>query len=166
MQSKILEKSWLLVVIILYACNHGIAPTGTPYEPENPGGISGYIYYQNWPPAEEVKNLKLIVFLEFPPDDIFSEVQTGRAIVHPPEFSESLPQFVNSSYYFLQLDPGTYEYVVIAQQYAGLFDWRAVGQYDTTPADSFPSPVTVINDSILPDIDIYVDFNNLPIQSF
>ena len=166
MQSKISEKSWLLVVLILYACNHGIAPTGTPPELKNPGGISGYIHYQNWPPPDDVKNLKLIVFLEFPPDDIFSEVLTGKAIVHPPELSESLPQFVDSSSYLLQLDPGTYEYVVIAQQYGGEFDWRAEGQYDTTLTDSLPSPVTVISDSILHDIDIYVDFNNLPIQPF
>jgi len=160
------QKSSAFILLLLVACNHGIAPTGTPSEPENPGGISGHIYYQNWPPPADVKNLKLIVFLEFPPDDIFSEVQTGRAIVHPSEFSESLPQFVDSSFYLLQLDPGTYEYVVIAQQYDGLFDWRAVGQYDTTPTDSLPSPVTVISDSILPDIDIFVDFNNLPIQPF
>ena len=163
---RILQKYSLFIILFLTACNHGIAPTGMPPEVKNSGGISGYIYYQNWPPVVEVKNLKLIVFLEFPPDDIFGEVQTGRAIVHPPEFSESLPQFVDSSSYLLQLDPGTYEYVVIAQQYAGLFDWRAVGQYDITPADSFPSPVNVISDSILPDIDIYVDFNNLPIQPF
>jgi hypothetical protein len=166
MRLKISEKSWLLVVIIIYACNHGIGPTDTPDKPQNPGGISGQIYYQNWPPAEEVKNLKVIVFLEYPPDDILNEVQSGRAIVHPPELSVSLPQFVDSSYYVVQLEPGIYEYVVVAQQYGGLLDWRAVGHYSTIQSDSIPSPVLVISDSILQDIDIYVDFDNLPIQPF
>ena len=163
---KILEKFWLLIIILLYACNHGIAPTDTPDKPQNPGGISGKIYYQNWPPAEEIKNLKVIVFLEFPPDDIFNEVQSGRAIVYPPELSVSLPQLVDSSNYEVQLEPGIYEYVVIAQQYGGFLDWRAVGHYSTIHSDSIPSPVVVISDSILHDIDIYVDFNNLPIQPF
>jgi hypothetical protein len=166
MHLKISEKIGITILLILYACNHGIAPTGVPDKPQNPGGISGKIYYQNWPPGDEIKNLKVIVFLEFPPDDIFSEVQSGRAIVHPPELSESLPQFVESSYYEIQLDPGIYEYVVIAQQYGGLLDWRAVGQYSTIQSDSIPSPVTILSDSILQDIDIYVDFDNLPIQPF
>ena len=166
MLSKISEKFLLLVIVFLIACNHGIAPTDAPDEPQNPGGISGQIYYQNWPPAEEVKNLKVIVFVEYPPDDIFNEVQSGRAIVYPSELSVSLPQFVDSSYYEVQLEPGIYEYVVVAQQYGGLLDWRAVGHYTTTNSDSVPSPVVVLSDSILPDIDIYVDFNNLPIQPF
>ena len=158
----------LIIFLSLFvaACNHGIAPTGTPSEPALPGAISGFIYYKNWPPAEEIKNLKLIVFLEFPPDNIILQVQSGRAVIHPPELSESLPQFVDSTSYELQLDAGRYEYVVVAQQYGGYFDWRAVGHYDITPADSFPSPVSVISDSILSGIDIYVDFANLPIQPF
>ncbi len=161
-----LQKILLFLAILNTACDHGIAPTGAPPGPSNPGGVSGIVYYQNWPPAEEVKNLKVIVFLEFPPGNILNEVQSGRAIVHPPDISESLPQFVDSTAYSVQLEAGIYEYVVVAQQYGGLLDWRAVGQYDTTPADSFPSAIEVFSDSILSDIDIYVDFNNLPIQPF
>jgi len=148
----------LFIILLLFACNHGLSPTG-PESISKDNGISGTIFYQNWPPADSIKNLKLVVFKEFPPDDILSE-----AVYYPPGFSESLPQFVDSTDYFMALEPGVYEYIVVAQQYGGFLDWRAVGQYDTTRQDSLPTSVTILPGSVLPDINIYVDFENLPIQ--
>jgi hypothetical protein len=154
-----------LVSILILACDHGLAPSDVQKK-GGASGISGTITYQNWPPAASIKNLKIIIFIEFPPDNIFQEVQSGRAIVFPADFSESLPQFVDSFEYSFMVDPGTYEYVVVAQQFGGLFDWRAVGQYDTTPEDSLPTAITVTPNSILSDVNINVDFNRLPIQPF
>jgi hypothetical protein len=45
-------------------------------------------------------------------------------------------------------------------------DWRSAGQYDITPQDSLPSAVMIESGVTLEHIDIYVDFDNLPIQPF
>ena len=61
-----------------------------------------------------------------------------------------------------------YEYIVVAQQFgpAVFFDWRVVGQYDTTLTDTIPTSVEVFTDSVIKGINIYVDFDSLPGQRF
>jgi len=153
---------FFITIFWLQYCNHGLSPI------PRPAGISGIITYQNWPPPDSIKILKLVVFRNFPPGNIIEEVQSKRAIYYPTVLTESLPQFVDSTEYRLALEPGVYEYIVIAQQYGEIIetDWRVVGQYDTTAADTLPSAITVLADSILKDININVDFMNLPIQPF
>lgn len=104
------------------------------------------------------------MFRNFPPGNILEEVLTGSAVFSPPDLDTSLPIWVDSTAYSIELDPGEYEYIVVAQQFGELYDWRAVGQYDTTPEDSLPTPVTVPANTFLEQIDIQVDFDNLPIQ--
>jgi hypothetical protein len=130
-------------------------------------GISGTIFYENWP-TDSLRDLRLVVFKYYPPDSIKNEILGGRAFVYPGLTKKGLPFNVDSTNYIHELDPGEYGYVVVAQRYGSdvLADWRAVGQYDTVPADVEPSAVTVIADSLLYDIDIYVDFDNLPPQPF
>ena len=155
---KIIYTFFLLV--ILYACDHGIAPKPTQT------GISGTIYYKNWPPLEQILMLKLVVFREYPPENIVEEVTSGRAIFYPEDLTTSLPLDVDSTFFFVEMDTGNYEYIVVAQQYGTLTQWLAVGQYDTTPSDPMPTGITVYQDEILSDINIYVDFDSLPIQPF
>ncbi|KAA3609907.1 MAG: hypothetical protein D8M58_08310 [Calditrichaeota bacterium] len=154
-----------LFSFLLISCDHGIKP---PDLPSQKTGISGTIYYNNWPPADSIENLKLVVFNNFPPDDIVAEVIAGDAIAYPEDLTEKLPIGDDSTAYIMELKAGLYEYVMIAQQYGpGIFtDWRSVGQYDLSLSDSLPTAVTVIQDSVLENINIFVDFNNLPIQPF
>ncbi len=154
-----------IVIFFVISCDHGIKP---PDLPEQKTAISGTIFYTNWPVADSLQNLKLVIFKIFPPADIVSEVIAGNAIAYPENLTENLPYNQDSTIYEMELEPGDYAYVVIAQQFgADVFnDWRAVGQYDTTLADSLPSSLTVVQDSVLKNIDIYVDFKNLPIQPF
>jgi hypothetical protein len=150
------------ILLLFYACDHGIGPK------EKQTGISGTIYYKNWPPVVELINLKLIVFKNFPPGNIINEVLSGEAIVYPEDLSTSLPINVDSTEFILEMDSGTYEYIVVAQQY-GLdvySNWRAVGHYDLTPLDSLPTEINVIEDELLQNLYIYVDFDSLPIQPF
>ena len=164
-----MNRKWIIrqllffIVIWFNSCDHGLAPAEVEV-PVSRSGITGQITYTNWP--DSVINLKIIVFKEFPPENILVEIQSGNAIVYPPELEISLPKYVDSTAYSLLLEPGEYGYVVIAEQFGGLFDWRAVGQHDTTALDSLPTSVTVLPDSFLNGINIDVDFNNLPIQPF
>jgi hypothetical protein len=152
-------------LFFILSCDHGIKP---PDLPEQKTAISGTIFYTNWPVADSLQNLKLVIFKNFPPEDIVSEVIGGNAVAYPENLTENLPYNQDSTFYEMELEAGDYAYVVIAQQFgADVFnDWRAVGQYDTSPADSLPTAITVVQDSVLKNIDIYVDFKNLPIQPF
>ncbi|MCB0281818.1 MAG: hypothetical protein KDF60_04495 [Calditrichaeota bacterium] len=156
---------FVLVLFFLITCDHGIAPDN---ESSSITGISGSVYFRNWPPADSIKLLKMVVFYNFPPKDILSEVLNDSAFAYPTALTESLPYGIDSLHYEMELKAGRYGYIVIAQQYGDdIFnDWRAVGQHDKTPADSLPTAVFVEKGILKTNIDIIVDFNQLPVQPF
>ena len=164
-----IKQAILLFVVILFlffSCNHGL----TPVE-ENPGdltGISGTIFYSSWSAADSIYNLRLVVFKNYPPANILTEVLTGQAIVYPALDQEGLSHPVTSTEYQLELAPGSYAYVVVAQQFGPNVqrDWRAVGQFDTTVSDSLPTAITIGEGELLKNIDINVDFTKLLPQPF
>ena len=164
---KYILRLFIILLFVAWACDHGLAPPGET-GPSKPTGISGIIYYQNWPPQDSVLNLKLVVFNDYPPGDIVTEVLNGNAKAYPEDLADRLPYGVDTTHYQMELAPRTYAYVVVAQQYGGNLyaDWRAVGQYDATPQDSLPTSVTVIKDSVISGINIYVNFDSLPPQPF
>jgi hypothetical protein len=158
---------FIIILIFTNKCDHGLAPP----EPEvKMTGISGTIFYQHWPAADSLYDLRLVIFQNYPPDSILSEVMNGRAVVYPAIGEPSLTCNIDTAYYLVELSPASYQYIVVAQQYKPNFQeqasWRVVGQYDTTLTDTLPTAVNVIQDSILEKIDIYVDFDHLPIQPF
>ncbi len=159
-------KYLLVFVVILVACDHGIDP-GDIEPPAQ--GISGTIHYYNWPPQNTLFDLRLIVFNDYPPGDIWFQITQSKAFVYPPIGPDNLPYFEDSTDFIMQLEVGTYEYVVIAQQVGPSYtieDWRAVGQYDTTLLDTIPTAITIEKDSLLQEINIIVDFDSLPGQPF
>lgn len=162
---KILIISFFLIT---QSCDHGINPEKPDQIEQQFSGISGTIYYQNWPPQDSLLDLRLVVFKNYPPADIVSEVTTGEAIAYPEISLGALPFYVDSTDFELNLDPRIYAYVVVAQQYgpAIFFDWRVVGQYDTTSFDTLPTSIEIFSDSIVSNINIYVDFDSLPGQPF
>jgi hypothetical protein len=156
----------VFILFIFPACDHGLKPTGVNSEKRT--GITGYISYQNWPTPDSLVDLRLVIFRYNPPDNILTEVLSGNAIVHPGLNDSSLPFYEDTTEFVVELDPGVYEYVVVAQQYGPNIsaDWLAAGQYDTVMADPLPTNITVEPGKLLMDININVDFNDLPLQPF
>ena len=167
MKINLINKSvFILILVILFACDHGIDPEDVEAPLQ---GVSGTIYYHNWPQQSTLLDLRLIVFKNYPPVNIFSEITQGNAVVHPPLGSpDNLPYFEDSTDFTVTLEEGYYGYVVVAQQYGPdiLKDWRAVGQYDTTLHDTIPTAITIEKDSPLEGINVIVDFDSLPGQPF
>jgi hypothetical protein len=152
------------IIFLTIECNHGLSPSDAAIIT----GISGIITYEdNWPPADSLLELRLVAFKKFPPQNVIVEVLTGEAIVYPPIDSSSLNLNVNIQQYLMELPPDTFEYIVVAQQFGSdiLNDWRAVGQYDTD-SDSLPTAIIVEENDLFQNINIHVDFENLPIQPF
>jgi hypothetical protein len=153
------------LIIFIYECDHGLEPpTGSTSDIT---GISGLISYNNWPAADSLFELRLVVFKNYPPTNIVAELLNQQAFVYPALADSSLPYFVDTTSFILELTADTYEYIVIAQQYGPdlYVDWRVVGQYDTD-LDPLPSSVTVENGKLLENINVNVDFANPPNQVF
>lgn len=164
MKIELINKILIFLIIgILISCDHGIDPEKPEEIKAKSTGISGTIFYKNWPPLppepDSLYNLKLVIYKEYPPQDLMGEV-----IEYFPEyFEENLTYRVDSTTYAVSIDTGYYEYIVVAQQYGQYvyFDWWVVGHYDTTLQDSIPTGVTVYQDSIINNINIFVDFDSV-----
>lgn len=158
---------WVLMLLsAVVSCDGGLAP---PEPGKGPPYLTGLITYRNWPPADSIVDLRVVLFKNFPPRDIVQEVLSGQAVVHPPIGDTSLvPFFVDSLRYGFSAAAGTYAYLVVAQQYGPSIqkDWRAVGQYDLDADPLIPSPVTLVDGDTTRGIDIAVDFADPPPTPF
>lgn len=156
----------LIASLVLFtACDKGIAPPAVSPAPNPNGSFSGTVTFQNWGVADTLYDLRLIAFIVFPPDDVIDEVLRGRAAVHPPLGGGVLALAgADSVTYQLHLPAGIYPYIVVAQQFGpDLFnDWKPVGQYDLDSNLTDPTPIEITAGENLHDIDIIVDFANLP----
>lgn len=168
MKIKLINNFFILLILgFLFACDHGINPEKIDENATKSSGISGTIYYQNWP-QDSLFDLRLVVFKNYPPADIVVEVTSGDAIAYPDISMGSLPFYTDSTEYEVLLEPRMYEYIVVAHQFgpAIFFDWQVVGQYDTTLQDTIPTSIEIFSDSVITGINIYVDFDSLPGQPF
>ncbi len=165
---RIAPKRFTLASILVLAslaghgCDQGLAPQiQTRQIP--PYGISGTIYFKNWPPADSILDLRLAALQRYPVQDLFGEILQGRA-----RYSPALaPYGVDSLNYTLILNPlppGEFPLVGVAEQFGPNLrtDWRVVGIYYAMGDTTKPGTVTVPADSIVPGINVTVDFLHLP----
>ncbi len=155
----------LHLLFLSSGCDTGLSPLNEP------SGFRGVIRFKNWPPADSVRELRIVAFESFPSDSagIIATLLSGRAAVYPP-LDKRLPRFVDSlEYEFttkqgLNLQLKNYEYVIVALQYGPnvLTDWRPAAVYATMLGAFDPAPVRVLLHRIAPNINIQVDFRNLP----
>jgi hypothetical protein len=160
---------WLLFAALTISsfcgCDKGLGPLNEV------SGFGGHIRFHNWPPADSVRDLRVVAFTEFPADSggILAQLIAGRANVYPQVGNKGLPLFQDDiAYNFTTegttLQPGVYQYVVLAQQYGpNIFtDWKPAAVYTLDPATFQPAPVRVLLHKITPGIDLDADFHRPP----
>lgn len=154
---------FFFLLIFSFACNEGLQPP----PPVAKSYISGLVTYikgkDKWPPQDSVVDIRVVAFKNYPPEDILGEITKGEAF-----FTNSLPFFVDTSSFFLEIPkpPVTLNYIVVAQQYASLFDWRVIGVWTVSGDNTKPSSINVEPGKTYSGININVDFDNLPPQPF
>jgi len=142
-------------------CDEGLAPSSVSQLPQY--GIRGTIYFANWLPSDSIRDLRLAALKNYPVSDIIAEVLQGRA-----RFTEKLQPYGSDSLaYTLILSPlatGLFPYVAVAMQFGPNIqqDWRVVGVYYANGDTTVPGTVDVPSDSIVPGINVHVDFLNPP----
>jgi hypothetical protein len=155
-------------ILLMGGCDKGLGPINEP------SGFGGVIHFKNWPPADSVRDLRVVAFEQFPADSsgILASLLTGHGAVYPADLTAkgSLPKFVdNAPYEFttkngINLKVQQYSYIVVAQLYGpnSFTDWRPAGVYTTEAGTFNPSPIRVLLHRITPNVDIEVDFHNPP----
>ncbi len=153
----------IIALITLAACDGGLEP----YKTEELSYIRGRIYYKNgregWPPKDSVIEVRVVAFKNFASDSIYKDIISGNAIYT----NSSTAMFVDSADFEIEVKeaPLTFNYIVVAQRYGSLFDWRAIGVYTVTGDVYKPSKLDVEKGKSY-FITMNVDFNNLPPQPF
>ncbi len=149
---------FLLAILLLPACDGGLEP----HKAAEKSFIRGRVYYLN-DPVDTVKDMRVVAFKNYPPKDIISEITGGTAIFT----NQTIAYMVDSTDFEIEVTnaPVKYEYIVVAQNYGTMLDWRAVGVYCLSGNDSIPTPLLVERGKSY-FIKINVDFNNLPPQPF
>ncbi|MCX7736396.1 MAG: hypothetical protein N2319_06750 [Candidatus Kapabacteria bacterium] len=159
--------TYILLIFIFSSCDMGLAPK----EPTKKSFISGIITYKggtnNWPPPDSVLEIRLVAFKNYPLSDsssILRELTEGNAYFT----LDTLPRFVEKANYSLEITdpPALLKYIAVAQRYGNLFQWRVIGVYSETGDNTKPSSVMVNPGDSLKNINIEVDFLNLPPQPF
>lgn len=153
-------------LISLVACNEELGPL------HDPSGFSGVIRFKNWPPADSIREMRLVAFTVLPTDSsgVIPLLLAGKVAVYPAVPGDYLPTLVDSLVYVFSTVQGTnlrvteYPYVAVMYQYGpNIFtDWRPAGVYSISPDSFDPAPVRVLLHRIVGGIDITVDFNSLP----
>jgi hypothetical protein len=155
-----------LVATLLAGCNEELGPLNEP------SGFSGVIRFKNWPPATDIKEMRLVALEEIPKDStsVIPLLLAGKAAVYPPLPGDYFQTLVDSIVYEFTDKSGTnlqvinYPYVAVWYQYGpNIFrDWRPAGVYSAAPESFNPAPVRVVLHRIVPNVTIQVDFKNLP----
>ncbi|HPD33705.1 MAG TPA: hypothetical protein P5545_02950 [Bacteroidota bacterium] len=159
---KIKSKIFLFpILILLQSCNEGLSP-----QFEQKTVLQGKIVYtsgiSSWPAKDSLKDLRVVAFKNFPPQNIVQEILSGSAYYT----QESLPFYTDTTNFSIEIPdaPVLLKYIAVAQQYGGLMEWRVIGVYKAQNSDTASN--LYINKSETKNITIYVDFNNLPPQPF
>jgi len=159
----ILPNSLLLLVLLLtVSCDdHGLAPVPS----EKPGFGGTITVVSAWPPADSLVDLRVVAFEKYPPENILLEVASGRALISAP-----LQFNIERQSYTIPADgiAKTYKYIAVAHQYGDslMTNWRAVGVYSAEGLPEQPYEIALDGSRFLGDVDIKVDFYNLPPQPF
>jgi len=163
---KFIGVFWFLVAMFV-GCNEELGPLNEP------SGFSGVIRFKNWPPATDIHEMRLVAFEEVPTDSasIIPLLIAGKAAVYPPLGQDYFQALIDSVQYEFTEKSGTnlqlrtYPYVAVMYQYGPniLTQWRPGGVYTTGPGPFDPAPIRVLLHRVQRNVDIQVDFDNLPL---
>lgn len=150
----------ILISIYLTACDGGLNP-----EIDRNAYIEGKIIFvsprDKFPPPDSLKDLRVVCFKDYPPNNIIEDVLTGKAY-----FTETALNYDKDTVPFQIkiIDPPTeLKYIVAAQNYGTLLQWRAIGVYHINQ-----DTITSINVQTGKkyEIEIRVDWDKIPYQPF
>lgn len=166
MHKKFLTVLFTLILLI-NGCDTGIEPG----EPIVPGGFSGTVTFTGaWPTG--VKRTHIVVFknpIQKTEDFFLPNLSFVVDSIPYKSLAFNYNSLEKSFVNILQLWPGEYKYVVVAQSNTPEIsfqrkDWWVVGVYCLNNDQTKPASLLIRSGQITPNVNINVDFNNPPPQ--
>ncbi|MCD6117201.1 hypothetical protein J7K93_09315 [bacterium] len=152
----------LVVSLFLMTCysGHGLSPVVSG---GGATGIRGHIDFKGvWP--DSTKEVRVAVLAKYPEGIQDQDSLLGFVINNLIAFSDTIPKYSDSYDYFISLDEGFYEWIVVVwfpDIPLYLFGVRELGAYYENGTSNIPSPVYVSKGSVISSIDITADFKNV-----
>ncbi len=111
-----------------------------------------------WPAADSVLDIRIAAFKEYPPTSVIG--YTDQRLIYK----------VQSQSYSLEIAevPINIKYIAVEQQFGGDIskDWRIIGVFTRSGDVTMPSELTINEGQLFNNIDIIVNFSNLPPNPF
>lgn len=150
----------ILLTTLLISCDGGLNP-----EIERNAYITGRIVFisprDKFPAKDSLKDLRVVCFKDYPPKNIIEDVLTGKAYFTETPLSYDLDTV---PFQIKITDPPVMlKYIVAAQNYGSLLQWRAIGVYHINQ-DTI-TPINVEKGKKY-EIEIQVDWEKIPYQPF
>jgi hypothetical protein len=146
-----------------FSCYHGngLSPTA----PDSGSGIKGRVYFKGtWP--DSTNRVFVIVSKTYPKGItdrdsllafVLQNLNEGNLLI-----GDTIPNFVGTFDYRVSLQPGRYEWVLVAWFPADLFGVKELGAYYRDPENQIlPSPIDVIPGVVIDGLNIEADFMNV-----
>lgn len=167
------------IIIILFvisctilSCDHGLAP---PPKKIIEQGITGTIYYKGTFP-DSLKEHRLFAAKMYRKFRSMNEIMTlilsgsDSIQIYPSILQSPLSLIKEDSIKFrFVLPPALYKYIAVAQTTGAIFDsskWKIVGVYTSDTLRIVPNQVSIEPGKFIENVNIYVDYDNLPPQPF
>jgi hypothetical protein len=151
------------VLLQFFSCyqGHGLSPTA----PDSGSGIKGRVYFKGtWP--DSTNRVFVIVSKTYPKGItdrdsllafVLQNLNNGNILI-----GDTVPNFVGTFDYQVSLQPGRYEWVLVAWFPADLFGVKELGAYYRDPGDQIlPTPIDVIPGVVIEGLNIEADFVNV-----
>lgn len=158
-----MRRVWFLLFLLFVSCQEGLDPT-IRRESSVKGNLIVISGRNSWPNPDSALELRVVGFQNFPPPDLLSEIVSGKAFI-----SDSLPRFLDTIPYQVKIDkpPVEINYLVAALRFGTIFQWKVVGVYsDEMTFERRPRKLLVPKGVTIENVNILIDFNNLPKQPF
>lgn len=152
---------FFIIVFFVISCQEGLSPLNQP----KTAYISGYLIVisgkESWPPPDSTLELRVVAFKDFPPKDIINEIISGNAY-----YTDTLPRFNDSVSFLLKIDnpPVRINYLASVLRYGKIMEWKILGFYSSDGKN--PKSLSINSGDSLTNINIFIDFYNLPPQPF
>ncbi len=160
---RIFNAIWILTflsVILLASCQSGLNP-----EIQKDSKLLGKLIFTSgrasFPPKDSIKDMRVVAFKTYPPTNVVADVLTGNAF-----FTDETLDYSKDTVDFeitIPNPPVELHYIVAGYQYGSIMEWRVIGVYHKG-TDSITSLKTEKGKNY--EIEIFVDWNNLPPQPF
>ncbi len=150
-----------LIFAILVSCQGGV----TPNDGDRESFVSGFIIVtsgsSSWPKEDSCKELRVLVVPEYPPYNIIADILEGRAYL-----SDTLARFIDTIPYLVKIQrtPMAKAFILASVRYGTIVQQRMIGFYKKNQKSKVPDSIYINKGIYLKDLNVYVDFYDLPEQ--